>query len=88
MLCLLCSLSAFTQPRLEKQGDATRLIVDDKLFLMLAGEVNNSSGSNIGHMERTMKAWKESGFNSVLVSVSWEIVEPQEGSSGCKYNFV
>jgi len=79
-LCLLCNMPLFSQlPHLEKRGNVTQLIVHGKPFLMLAGEVNNSSGSNIEHMEKTMKAWKECNFNSVLVSVSWEIIEPQEG---------
>jgi hypothetical protein len=66
-------------PHLQKTGNATQLIVDGKPFLMIAGEVNNSSGSNIEHMEKTMKALKESNLNSLLVSVSWEIIEPKEG---------
>ena len=32
-------------PHLQKQGTATQLIVDGKPFLMLAGELRNSSGS-------------------------------------------
>jgi hypothetical protein len=77
---LVSALSAYCQiPHLETRGGATQLIVDGKPFLMLSGEVNNSSGSNIEHMDRTLKAWKESGFNSSLVSVSWEIIEPEEG---------
>ncbi|MGQ9619895.1 MAG: GH35 family beta-galactosidase [Bacteroidales bacterium] len=76
LLCNICVLAQL--PHLEKRGNAIQLIVHGKPYLMLAGEVNNSSGSNISHMEKTMKAWKENNFNSALVSVSWEIVEPLE----------
>ncbi|MCJ7447679.1 MAG: DUF5597 domain-containing protein [Bacteroidales bacterium] len=61
------------------ENDVTQLIVHGKPFLMFAGEANNSSGSNIAHMEKTMKSLKEANLNSLLVSVSWEIIEPQEG---------
>ena len=45
-----CSRTAGTSasiPHLEKQGTATRLVVDGKPFLMLAGELRNSSGSSL-----------------------------------------
>lgn len=80
IIILASALSTYCQiPHLETKGGGIQLIVDGKPFLMLAGEVNNSSGSNIKHMDRTLKAWKESGFNSSLVSISWEIIEPKEG---------
>lgn len=79
--CLAFLMSAFAQiPQLKKNKyGATQLIVQGKPFLMLCGEANNSSGSNIPYMEKTMKALHESNLNSVLVSVSWEIIEPNEG---------
>ena len=80
IVCLACTVSVYSQiPQLKNNGKTTQLIVHGKPFLILAGEVNNSSGSNITHMEKTMKALKEAHLNSLLVSVSWEIVEPQEG---------
>jgi hypothetical protein len=67
-------------PFLKKnEFNATQLIVHGKPFLMLAGEANNSSGSGVAHMGKTMKALKEANLNSLLVSVSWEIIEPKEG---------
>jgi hypothetical protein len=74
-------LSATSQiPQLKKnEYGATQLIVHGKPFLMLCGEANNSSGSNIPHMDKNMKSLRENHLNSVLVSVSWEIIEPEEG---------
>jgi hypothetical protein len=34
-------------PHLQKQGTATQLIVDGKPFLMLAGELHNSTSSSL-----------------------------------------
>ena len=81
VICLVCSIAANAQiPSLKKnQYGATQLIVHGKPFLMLAGEVNNSSGSNIPHMEKIMKDLHDANMNSLMVSVSWEIIEQTEG---------
>ncbi len=79
LACMICCSVSAQIPHLQKNGNATQLMVDGKPYLMLAGEVGNSSGSDIEYMSKTMKALHESNLNSVLVSVSWEIIEPQEG---------
>ena len=66
-------------PYLKKQGTATQLMVHGKPFLMLCGETNNSTGSHAKHLEETLKALRANNFNSALVTVSWEIIEPKEG---------
>jgi hypothetical protein len=80
-VCVAFILSASAQiPFLKKnQYGATQLIVHGKPFLMLCGEANNSSGSNIPYMDKVLKGLHESNLNSILVSVSWEIIEPKEG---------
>lgn len=80
LICILHIKAGISQiPSLKKnEFNATQLIVHGKPFLMLAGEANNSSGSNIAYMEKTMKALHEVNLNSLLVSVTWEIIEPQE----------
>ena len=40
-----------TIPHLSKQGAATQLMVDGKPFLMLAGELHNSSSSSTEYMK-------------------------------------
>ena len=37
-------------PHLQKQGTATQLIVDGKPFLVLAGELHNSSATSLEYM--------------------------------------
>jgi beta-galactosidase GanA len=84
-LCLIGQLSGFAQskadkiPYLKKQGTATQLIVDGKPFLMLAGELANSSASSLSYMEPIWKQLTEQKLNTVLAPVSWELIEPQEG---------
>ncbi|MDR2293111.1 MAG: DUF5597 domain-containing protein [Prevotellaceae bacterium] len=66
-------------PYLKKQGTATQLIVDGKPFLILGGELLNSSASSLSYMEPIWSQLTEQNLNTVLVPISWELVEPQEG---------
>lgn len=68
-----------TPPRLERVGKAWQLIVDGKPMLLRAGEVHNSSGSSRAWMEPIWPKLKRSNLNTVLVPVSWESFEPEEG---------
>lgn len=70
-------------PHLQTIGGVTRLMVDDKPFLSLAGELRNSSSSNLEYMESIWPKLVQMNLNTVLVPVSWELVEPEEG----KFNF-
>ena len=67
-------------PRLEKRGEVTQLIVDGKPWLALAGELHNSSSSTEKYMEPIWPRLKATNLNTVLAVVSWEQVEPQEGT--------
>jgi beta-galactosidase GanA len=66
-------------PYLRKQGTATQLIVDDKPFLVLAGELGNSTSSNLDHMRPHWPKLTALNLNTVLVPVYWELIEPTEG---------
>lgn len=80
-LCTLCGLAVHAQqaPRLQKQGTATQLIVDGKPFLMLGGELHNSSCSNVEYMNPIWPRMKAQNMNTILAPVSWELIEPEEG---------
>ena len=64
---------------LSKQGAATQLMVDGKPFLMLAGELHNSSSSSTEYMKPIWPKLAEANLNTVLAVVSWDLIEPQEG---------
>jgi hypothetical protein len=66
-------------PRLEKRGAVTQLIVDNKPFLILGGELHNSSSSNIEYLEPVWQPLKDMHLNTVLAAVSWQLTEPEEG---------
>lgn len=66
-------------PHLEKRGAATQLVVDGKPFLMLSGELHNSSSSNLEYMKPIWPKLAAMGLNSVVTPLSWELVEPTEG---------
>ena len=66
-------------PHLRKQGSATQLIVGGQPFLILGGELHNSSSSNLDYMRPIWRRMTAMNFNTVLAGVSWELVEPEEG---------
>lgn len=66
-------------PHLEKRGAATQLIVDGKPFLMLSGELHNSSSSNLEYMKPIWPKLIATGLNTVVTPLSWELIEPAEG---------
>jgi len=66
-------------PYLRKQGTATQLVVDDKPFLVLAGELGNSTSSSLEYMHPIWPRLVSLNLNTVLVPVYWELIEPEEG---------
>ncbi|MFT6870481.1 MAG: hypothetical protein ACJA2L_001742 [Polaribacter sp.] len=66
-------------PHLAKNGNATQLMVDNKPFLMIAGEVHNSSASTVEYMKPLFPKLKKMNLNSVFVTLAWEQFEPKEG---------
>ncbi|MBK7257736.1 MAG: beta-galactosidase, partial [Ignavibacteriae bacterium] len=66
-------------PHLQKQGAATQLIVGGKPFLMLGGELGNSSASDLKYMSAVWPRLKAMHLNTVLMPVYWELIEPEEG---------
>jgi len=66
-------------PHLSKEGAATQLIVDGKPFLILGGELHNSSSSSLDYMQAIWPRLAAIHVNVALTPVSWELIEPQEG---------
>ncbi|KAG5752174.1 hypothetical protein H9Q70_005183 [Fusarium xylarioides] len=66
-------------PHLQPTANSAQLVVKGKPFLMLPAELQNSSLSSAGYMSSVWPDLKASNFNTVLGSVSWEAIEPEEG---------
>jgi hypothetical protein len=67
-------------PVLEKRGNATQLFVEGKPFLVLGGELHNSSSTSREYMKKFWPVLKASGMNTVLAAVEWSLIEPTEGN--------
>lgn len=80
LLCILAmGAQAQRQPRLEHRDNSTaRIVVNDRPMLMIGGELGNSSASTPEDVKRTFSHLHKMGLNTVLVPVSWELIEPQE----------
>ncbi len=66
-------------PHLQKGGTTAQLIVNDKPFLILGGELHNSSTSDADYMRPIWEQLKKKNLNTVVAPVYWELIEPTEG---------
>jgi len=67
-------------PHLRKQGTATQLIVGGKPFLMIGGELGNSSASSMATMEPIWPKLQKLHLNTLLAPVYWELIEPEKNT--------
>lgn len=66
-------------PHLEKQGTAARLVVDGEPLLLISGELHNSTCGGLETMRGVWQRMAAKNLNSVIATVSWELVEPEQG---------
>ena len=80
LLIQLCSY-AYSQPipYLHKKGTTQELVIDGKPFLVLGGELGNSTASSMEYMQPLWSKFKAMNLNTILAPVYWELIEPQEG---------
>lgn len=73
------STAQSTVPHLEKRGFTTQLIVDGQPFLVLSGELFNSSSSSLDYMKPIWPRMTAMGLNTLITPLTWELIEPAEG---------
>lgn len=78
-IAMINVLAGSTVPYLKKNRDVVQLMVNDKPFLIIAGELHNSSTSTVEYMLPVWDKLVEGNLNTVLAAVAWQQLEPQEG---------
>jgi hypothetical protein len=66
-------------PHLEKRDGMTKLIVDGRPFICVAGEVGNTSSTDVKTMQSTIPNLAKANLNTILTVISWDLIEPEEG---------
>jgi hypothetical protein len=81
MVCAatICAAQSAALPQIRPNGAAKQLFVDDKPFIVLGGELHNSSASSIEYMKTIWDKLAAMHLNTVIGTVSWELIEPDEG---------
>lgn len=79
LLLSLISLILAAQPYLKKQGTTQQLYVKNKPYLILGGELGNSTASDPEYMQTVWPKMKSMNVNTILAPVYWELLEKEEG---------
>jgi len=66
-------------PHIDTINGKKVLIVDDKPYYAIAGEVHNSASSSIESTIEVLDRCKELNLNTVLIPMTWQLIEPVEG---------
>jgi hypothetical protein len=74
-----CESQTAPLPQIRQNGAVKQFFVDNKPFIMLAGELHNSSASSVEYMKPIWDKLASMRLNTVIGTVSWELVEPEEG---------
>lgn len=66
-------------PAIKQNGAVKQLFVDNQPFIMLSGEIHNSTASSIKYLKPVLEKLAALHLNTVISTVSWELTEPDEG---------
>jgi len=66
-------------PHLAPHGTATQFIVDGKPYLVLGGELSNSSASDPAYLSSLWASLGQAGLNTLFAPVEWDQLEPSQG---------
>ncbi|KAL2816225.1 glycoside hydrolase superfamily [Aspergillus cavernicola] len=73
------SFTSTALPHLRSTEGGKELVVNGRPFLMLGGELQNSSLTSAEYMDTAWQKLVDTHFNTVLGCVTWEMIEPVEG---------
>ncbi len=77
-----CALVAHAAgpPVVSKSSNGGQLLVNGRPYLILGGEIGNSSAGTMAQADSILPRLARMHFNTVLMPVAWEQVEPKEGA--------
>ena len=75
----VCCVWAQDLPIVRVENGASQILVHGKPFLMLAGELGNSSAGTAAEADTILPRLAGLHFNTVLMPVAWDQIEPMEG---------
>ena len=73
------SPASASPPRIRYSGGCAELLLDGKPFLMLGGELGNSSAGTAARADKVLPPLAARHFNTVLLPVAWDQVEAHAG---------
>jgi hypothetical protein len=75
----LCSAGTAEVPRIANNDRGGQLILDGKPYLILGGELGNSTAGTAEQADEILPRIAEMHVNTLLMPVAWEQIEPVEG---------